>query len=81
MALLLILNVTVLIAASVFIMSQVILPMFTDYKYFWIFDYFKRKKKFQKKLDKANTDEIDEEFKRFLDDIDKRNKQRMRQDV
>ena len=57
------------IVAITFIASQIILPMFSDYKFFWIFTYFKIKRKYKDKLEKLDTSIIEKELK---DTISKR---------
>ena len=46
-----------------FIVSQVIIPMFTDYRFFWIFTYFKVRKKYKNKLNEVDIKSIEKELK------------------
>ena len=36
------------------LVTQIIVPMFTDYKFFWIFTYWEIKKKYKNKLDEKD---------------------------
>ena len=40
--------------------------MFTDYKFFWIFIYFKLRKKYKQKIDKIIEQEMEQEFKNSI---------------
>lgn len=46
-----------------FVTSQIVIPMFTDYKFFWIFTYFKLRKKYKQKIDKITEQEMEQELK------------------
>ena len=43
--------------------SQVIFPMFSDYKFFWIIPYMKIRSKHKNKLDKVSTKQMEQELK------------------
>lgn len=45
------------------IVTQVIYPMFSDYKFFWIFTYFKVKKKYKDRINEVDTKLIENELK------------------
>ena len=43
--------------------SQVIFPMLSDYKFFWIIPYMKIRSKYKNKLDKISTKQMEQELK------------------
>ena len=43
--------------------SQVIFPMLSDYKFFWIIPYMKIRSKYKNKLDKVSTKQMEQELK------------------
>ena len=49
-----------------FVVSQIIIPMFTDYKFFWIFTYFKLRKKYKQKINKITEQEMEQELKNSI---------------
>lgn len=45
------------------IATQVIYPMFSDYKFFWIFTYLKIKRKYKDKINEVDAKLIENELK------------------
>ena len=43
--------------------SQVIFPMLSDYKFFWIIPYMKIRSKYKNKLNKVSTKQMEQELK------------------
>lgn len=48
------------------LVTQIIIPMFTDYKFFWIFTYWEIKKKYKNKLDEKDRKTMEKELKDSL---------------
>ena len=48
------------------LVTQIIVPMFTDYKFFWIFTYWEIKKKYKNKLDEKDKKAMEKELKDSL---------------
>lgn len=48
------------------LVTQIIVPMFTDYKFFWIFTYWEIKKKYKNKLDEKDRKAMEKELKDSL---------------
>lgn len=50
----------------VFVLSQVIMPMFTNYKFFWIFTYFKLRRKYKQEINEVSKQEMEQELKNSI---------------
>lgn len=48
------------------LVTQIIIPMFTNYKFFWIFTYWEIKKKYKNKLDEKDRKTMEKELKDSL---------------
>lgn len=46
--------------------SQVIFPMLSDYKFFWIIPYMKVRFKYKNKLNAVNTKQMEQELKEAI---------------
>ena len=46
--------------------SQVIFPMLSDYKFFWIIPYMKIRSKYKNKLNAVNTKQMEQELKEAI---------------
>lgn len=46
--------------------SQVIFPMLSDYKFFWIIPYMKIRSKYKNKLNAINTKQMEQELKEAI---------------
>lgn len=46
--------------------SQVILPMLSDYKFFWIIPYMKIRSKYKNKLNSISTKQMEQELKEAI---------------
>ncbi len=50
----------------VFVLSQVIMPMFTNYRFFWIFTYFKLRRKYKQEINEVSKQEMEQELKNSI---------------
>ena len=66
MYLVIISNILIWSFVGLVLATQVILPMFTDYKFFWIFTYWDIKKKYKNKLDSVTKKLMEKEIKESI---------------
>lgn len=66
MYLVIISNILIWSFVGLVLATQVILPMFTDYKFFWIFTYWDIKKKYKNKLDNVTKKLMEKEIKESI---------------
>lgn len=66
MYLVIITNLLIWLFIGLVLATQVILPMFTDYKFFWIFTYWEIKKKYKNKLNDVTKKAMEKEIKKSI---------------